>query len=169
MRYEVLKLKKERGKWVEAKNELKRFEQAGVWVMTGVDSENHETLCLEVGETCNIKKEVNRDYEAIVKSLHEENSKKKKFRKTFSWSETICGNIKESRFKAKYRQISQSCEEITVLVVLCDENIENRYNKEIQQAWDNKAIYWYPAPTNLKRCKVSQWKVVGKLKMQANE
>jgi hypothetical protein len=50
-----------------------------------------------------------------------------------------------------------------------DDNIENRYNTEIKQAWDNKAVYWYPAPTNKKRCNVCQWAEIRKLRSQTDK
>ena len=162
-------LKKDSGMWMESKNHLDEFDCAGVWAMFGMDTKTKEIVCLEVGETSNIKKELSSDYKSMVESLSKVCSKKKKFRKALPWSEIIYGNDGETRFDAKYRQISQQCSEIIVCVVMRDDNIENRYNTEIEQAWDNKAVYWYPAPTNKKRCNVSQWAEIRKLRSQTDK
>ena len=164
----ILEIEKKSGHWQEKENNLPDFAHAGVWVMMGIDSQTNETICLEVGETSNIQEEVESDYKAIVKYGAEKSSGEKKFRNALTWSETIFGNAGETRYKAKYRQISQKCREITVLEILEDDNIENRYIVEVQQAWNSQAIYWYPAPTNRKRCSISQWAEIKKLKAQTN-
>ncbi len=165
MKERVLLLRKELNQWRIILNNLDKYSFAGVWVMQGKTSDSKKWKRLEVGETCNIRNEVGRDYKEIIESISSDNKEEKSFRRFRPWSEQIKGNVGEKRLNAKYRQISQKYDEIRVHVVLKNENKEIRSNTEVREAmsWDREeetetgAIYWYPAPT---KNGISQWKEV---------
>ncbi len=164
----VLFLSKTSGEWAVKQDNLDEFDLAGVWVMQGRASNLGKWKRLEVGETSNIRDELRRDCNEILSPSVGKDTGEIKFPCFRTWSECITGNKGETRFQAKYRQISENYNEIRVFVVLKDESRLERCKKEVLEAmtWDKDedenigAVYWYPAPP---KNGINQWNEVAKI------
>lgn len=156
----ITTLKKNQSGWTYDKYDSKSYECAGVWALKGKISSTSDYVYLEVAETKNISKEINTDINLIVEPTNLGESNDKPFYKFRSWSAEFVGRGKLKRTEAKYSHISNTYTELQVVLLAKEPDIENRYKFEVETAMKEHAKYWYPAPTNRKRCKLSQWALV---------
>lgn len=126
-------------------NNLEQYKnKSGVWAMWGKDTSN-AYVCLEVGQTMDISKELNYDLSYLIKDYRKESKIKEysarillEFNKKFD----VC-KCDSNRTCAKYRDIASSYFDVCVyLICNSNETKEERENIELKYAIDNKALYW---------------------------
>ncbi len=148
-------------KWKLAENNtLHDYNCAGVWYLRGKVAGTDTWIGLEVAETQCIKDEISSGISIIMnpKDIPENSTKFKRFRE---WSaDDFIGRGEINRYDAKYSQISVKYQVLEFVVLKKEDSVEERYMLEVITAMNEKAKYWYPAPTNRKHCKYSQWDLV---------
>ncbi len=127
------------------------WSKPGVWIAYGKTDNDTEYTCLEIGETINIKKELDSDFKSITKGICEDGNKAKCFR---LWSKTFIKKKNETRHPAKWRDIANSYNYICIKYVSNSEtwDRQTRLAEEINIAIDLQALYFYPNNW-LKQCK----------------
>lgn len=118
--------------------------QSGVWAMWGKDASNNY-ICLEVGQTKDIFKELAYDLSYLEKDYSDVCIVKKySARRLLEYSKKfdVC-ECDVNRTCAKYRDIASNYSDISVyLIHNSNVTVEKREIIELKYAIDNKALYW---------------------------
>lgn len=160
-RKEILMLKKSEGNW-DREEKMADFEnvcnEAGIWTLKGMKSNEEKYHYLEVAETKCIIEEIRKDITLINKKYSEEEIKKniiRRRKKVFAWSEQL-EETSLPRRAEKFREISEN------YIILCfellefEKNEEERRKKEAEFAVNNQVKYWRPIKEQWKLDCVSQ-------------
>lgn len=123
------------------------WNKSGIWITYGKTEENADYTCLEVGQTTNIKNELESDFKLIISDCCENGIKVRCFRR--EWSKPFLKRKGETRQSAKWRDIANSYNHICIKYVRNSEewNLQKRIEEEINIAINLHAIYFYPDNT----------------------
>lgn len=126
------------------------WNKPGIWIVYGKTGEHVDYTCLEVGQTNNIKKELESDFKLIIPDCCEDGIKVRCFRE---WSKPFLKRKGETRYRAKWRDIANSFNHICIKYVSGSEewNLQRRIEEEINIAINLHAKYFYPDNTK-KQC-----------------
>ncbi len=126
------------------------WSKAGIWIAYGKTEGREDYTCLEVGQSSDIKTELEKDFKLIIKGCFLNGVKVRRFRK---WSKLFLKKKDEIRRVAKWRDIANSYETICVKYVSGSEtwDLQKRIEEEINIAINLEAIYFYPDNTK-KQC-----------------
>lgn len=118
------------------------WNKPGIWIVYGKTEENVDYTCLEVGQTNNIKNELEKDFKLIIKGYCKDGVKVRRFRE---WSKSFLKRKGENRYPAKWRDIANSYKNICVKYVSGSEawELQRRIEEEINIAINLHAIYFY--------------------------
>ena len=132
-------------------NLLEDWNKSGICIVYGKAEECVEYTCLEVGQTSNIKIELEKDFKLMIKGCCLDGVKVRRFRK---WSKLFFKKEGEIRHTAKWRDIANSYPNICVKYVSGSEewDLQKRIEEEINIAIKLRAIYFYPDNTK-KQCR----------------
>lgn len=122
------------------------WNKPGIWIVYGKTEENVGYICLEVGQTGNIKDELERDFKLITKGCCKEGVKVRRFRE---WSKSFFKRKGEKRYPAKWRDVANSYKILCVKYVSGSDEwgLQRRIEEEINVAIYLHAIYFYPDNT----------------------
>ena len=126
------------------------WNKPGVWIAYGKSEEDVDYICLEVGQTSNIKNELENDFKLLIKDGCKDGVKVRCFRK---WSKPFLKKDGETRYIAKWRDIANLYQSICVKYVSGSEawELQKRIEEEINIAICLQALYFYPDNTK-KQC-----------------
>lgn len=127
------------------------WSKSGIWIVYGKTEKSVDYTCLEVGQTSDMKTELEGDFKLITKEFFLNGVKVRRFRE---WSKLFFKKKDEIRHIAKWRDIANSYETICVKYVSGSEtwDLQKRIEEEINIAINLRAIYFYPDNTK-KQCK----------------
>lgn len=119
-----------------------------LWSLWGKTRNNEEWICLEVGSSKDIKKEIRSDLSLMI-------SKPEQIKKSSAfYSEVFEYMTYMDRTSCKYRKIYEICNSFEWFEIDIDKYLENRdfsgYNKvnyaEVSYAYEMRALFWNPSP-----------------------
>lgn len=119
-----------------------------LWALWGKTKNSKEWICLEVGSSKDIKKEIRSDLSLMI-SKPEQVKKSSAF-----YSEVFEYMTYMDRTSCKYRKIYEICDSFEWFEIDIDKYLQNRdfsgYNKvnyaEVSYAYETRALFWNPSP-----------------------